>query len=124
MFRAALQQKHFVVLKNNFAFQLAKTLRADGQRYIIKKIRPHPFAHSPSFGLRMWLSTRLTKSQMMLPRKQAAKTRNDQKKITLRFCQRWLMNVRSQPSNNSIASTIATTTAITIVMTRTRLGSV
>ncbi len=42
---AALQQKNFVVLKNDLAFQFAKTLRADGQRYIIKKVRPYPFRH-------------------------------------------------------------------------------
>src|SRR5882757_2521836 len=43
VFRAALEQKHFVVLKDNFAFQLAKTRRANRQRDVIKHVRPHAF---------------------------------------------------------------------------------
>src|SRR5258708_27781765 len=53
MLRTALEEENLVVLENDLTFQLAKTLRTDGQRHIVKKIRPHAFGHfGPLFILK------------------------------------------------------------------------
>ena len=43
MLRTPLKQENFLILKDNFAFQLAETRRANRQRNVIKHVRPHAF---------------------------------------------------------------------------------
>ena len=45
VFRTAFKQKHFVVLKDDFSFELAKTVRADRHRDVIKQVRPDTLRH-------------------------------------------------------------------------------
>src|SRR5260221_7552082 len=82
VFRAALEQKHFVVLKDNFAFQLAKTRRANRQRDVIKHVRPHAFRHfvSCSGGFLNNRTMIATKSQIAVPTTNRAPTTASNKK--------------------------------------------
>src|SRR5882724_9277379 len=76
VFRAALEQKHFVVLKDNFAFQLAKTRRANRQRDVIEHVRPNAFRHfvSCSGGFLNNRTMIATKSQIAVPTANRAPT--------------------------------------------------
>ena len=82
VFRAALQQKHFVVLKDNFAFQLAETRRANRQCNVIKHVRPHAFRHfvSCSGGFLNKRTMIATKSQIAVPTTNRAPTTASSKK--------------------------------------------
>jgi hypothetical protein len=40
-----LEHENFVVLKNYFGFALHEAARADGNSYIVKKIRTNPLCH-------------------------------------------------------------------------------
>jgi hypothetical protein len=97
MLRATLQEENFIVLKNDLAFQLAEALRADSERYIVKKIRPHAFTHWSSVRLRKKLSTIVTNSQTKLTKQPTAHTTKDQKKNAFSFASLPIMNVREQP---------------------------
>ena len=46
MLHAMLEHEDFVVLKNYLAFALHETARADGDSYIVKKIRTNPLSHN------------------------------------------------------------------------------
>src|SRR5712691_954917 len=111
VFRAALQQEHFAVLENNFAFQFAEARGTDGDGHVVERVGPNALGHISFLPAVKKVQTTSTTTHKRAARNSAAAPKNAQAKMVLAGC--WddefgqLPQVETSPKNDPPVSSTA-----------------